>query len=264
MPENIAADRLFAAFHGNMQVPPLTEGLLPHLTLEEGYRIASDIHARRLSNGDRPVGRKIGFTNRNIWPIYNVDAPVWGWMYDHGVSDIPADSVIPLPALPEPRIEPEIVFGFKASPSPDMDLDALSDCIDWVAHGVEIVISLYPNWRFTAPDSVAAMAMHGALWIGDRLEATPDRLNALEHSNLTLTGPDETHTGSGADVLGGPLQALHFLLGQIERMPGAGPIQAGESVTTGTLTDARPIAAGETWSTRFDTPLLKGVTVHFA
>ncbi|SHG92828.1 2-keto-4-pentenoate hydratase [Marivita hallyeonensis] len=262
MPNNVAADQLFAAFHGNMQVPPLTE-TRPDLTLDEGYRIASDIHARRVARGERPVGRKIGFTNRTIWPIYNVDAPVWGWMYDHAVQDIPSDGVVTLPVLPEPRIEPEIVFGFKASPSPDMDDAALVDCIDWVAHGIEIVVSLYPGWKFTAPDSVAALAMHGALWIGTRQTPTPERLAALATSAITLTGPDETHRGSGSDVLDGPLSALRYLLGQIGRMPNATSIQAGEVVTTGTLTDARPIAAGQTWRTEFDTPLLQGLTVHF-
>ncbi|MCR9111402.1 hypothetical protein [Marivita sp. XM-24bin2] len=262
MAEESAADTLYAAFHGNTQVPPLTTSM-PDLTLDEGYRIAAAIHARRLANGDRVAGRKIGFTNRSIWPIYNVDAPVWGWMYDHGVQDIPGDGAIPLPALPEPRIEPEIVFGFKAAPSPDMDLTALAGCVDWVAHGFEIVTSLYPGWRFTAPDSVAAMAMHGALWVGPRLAPTPERLEALTTCGITLSGPNETLVGHGVDVLGGPLVALQYLVGQIERMPDAGPIQPGEVVTTGTLTDARPIAPGQTWTTKFDTALVPGLSVRF-
>lgn len=263
MPEFWAADALHAAFHGNMQVPPLTDSL-PDLTLDQGYRIASEIHARRLANGATVAGRKIGFTNKTIWPIYNVDAPVWGWMYASGVQDIPADGAIPLPALPEPRIEPEIVFGFKSSPHPDMDLTALAACIDWVAHGFEIVTSLYPGWRFTAPDAVAAMAMHGALWVGPRLEPSPERFEALTTCGVTLTGPEETLIGHGVDVLGGPLMALHHLVGEIARMPDAGPIQPGEVVTTGTLTDARPVAAGQSWSTMFDTPLLPGLSIRFA
>lgn len=263
MPETSAADTLYAALRGNSQVPPLTTAT-PELTLDQGYRIASEVHARRLADGERVAGRKIGFTNRSIWPIYNVDAPVWGWMYDHGVADLPADGPVTLPALPEPRIEPEIVFGFRTSPAPDMDLTALADCLDWVAHGFEIVTSLYPGWRFTAPDAVAAMAMHGALWVGPRMEPTPDRLEALTTCGITMTGPDEQVIGHGVDVLGGPLMALQYLVRQIDRMPSAGPIQPGEVVTTGTLTDARPIAPGQTWTTTFDTPLLDGLTLRFA
>lgn len=262
MPDPRAA-AILAAFDGNTQIDPLTHGD-PALSLDAGYAISSDVDALRIARGERHVGRKIGFTNTSIWPIYNVDAPVWGWMYDHGVHDMPADGVIPLPALPELRIEPEIVFGFKSSPGPDMSLEDISACIDWVAHGFEIVISLYPKWQFTAPDSVAAMAMHGALWIGPKRPPIPERLAALNTCQIALSGPNDTHAGHGSNVLGGPLLALKHLLGEIDRMPGADPIQAGEVVTTGTLTDARPILAGETWFTEFDTPLLDGLRVTFS
>ncbi|MFA8385710.1 MAG: 2-keto-4-pentenoate hydratase [Pelagibaca sp.] len=257
-----AANALLEAFDRNSQIAPLTD-TSPDLTLDEGYGIAAQVGEMRRARGEQIAGRKIGFTNRTIWPIYNVDAPVWGWMYDGGVHDIPADGVIPLPALPELRIEPEIVFGFKASPTPEMDLTDLADCIDWVAHGFEIVTSLYPAWRFTAPDAVAAMAMHGALWVGPRSAPTQDWLKALTTCGVTLNGPEEQLIGQGVDVLGGPLMALHYLVSQIDRMPGAAPIQPGEVVTTGTLTDARPIAPGQIWETSFDTPLIDGLRVTF-
>ncbi len=258
-----AADALLAAFDGNSQIGLLTDAS-PALTLDQGYGIAAQVGEMRRARGEQIAGRKIGFTNRTIWPIYNVDAPVWDWMYDGGVSDIPSDGVIPLPALPELRIEPEIVFGFKATPAPDMDLTDLADCIDWVAHGFEIVTSLYPGWRFTAPDAVAAMAMHGALWVGPRSAPTQDRLEALTTCGVKLGGPGEDLIGHGVDVLGGPLVALQYLVSQIGRMPGADVIQPGEVVTTGTLTDARPIAPGQTWETTFDTPLIDGLRVTFA
>jgi hypothetical protein len=36
--------------------------------------------------GARPVGRKIGFTNRAIWPKYGVHQPIWGTVYDETLS----------------------------------------------------------------------------------------------------------------------------------------------------------------------------------
>ena len=255
--------QILRAFDTNTQIAPLTDAL-PDLTLDDGYAVAGSVGDMRIARGEQVAGRKIGFTNRSIWPIYNVDVPVWGWMYEDDVRELPKDGAISLPPLPEPRIEPEIVFGFKATPHPDMDLTALADCVDWVAHGFEIVMSLYPGWRFTAPDAVAAMAMHGGLWIGPRLDPTPERLEALTTCGITLTGPDEQVIGHGVDVLGGPLMALHYLVRQIDRMPGARPIQPGEVVTTGTLTDARPISEGQTWRSDFDTPLLTGLEVTVA
>ena len=38
----------------------------------------------------KPVGRKIGFTNRTIWAEYGVYAPIWGYMYDTTVKPLDA------------------------------------------------------------------------------------------------------------------------------------------------------------------------------
>ena len=54
--------------------------------------------------------------------------------------------------LTEPKIEPEIMFGFVAAPSPGMDDAALLSCIAWVAHGFEIAQSIFPDWKFSAAD----------------------------------------------------------------------------------------------------------------
>jgi hypothetical protein len=49
-----------------------------------------------------------------------------------------------------------------------MDETALLACIDWVWHGFEIVQSIFPGWKFSAPDTVVAFGLHGALLIGPR------------------------------------------------------------------------------------------------
>src|SRR5262249_52528645 len=93
-----------------------------------------------LAMGSTSVGRKIGFSNRRIWEEYGVHAPMWGYVYDRTMQDL----AVPLPLAPyaEPKIEPEIMLGFVAAPSPGMDDAALLSCIGWVAHGFEIVQSI--------------------------------------------------------------------------------------------------------------------------
>ena len=49
-------------------------------------------------------------------------------------------------------------------------------------------------------------------------------------------------TGFGMNVLGGPLNAVHWLVRGL-----AGGLRAGEIVTTGTLTEALPLQPGERW-----------------
>ena len=159
-----------------------------------------------------------------------------------------------LAAFVEPRIEPEIVFGLARAPEPGMDAAALLGCLDWAAPGFEIVQSLYPGWRFAAPDTVAAFGLHGLLVVGERVHIAPaDRrawIGALEGFTVDLLRDGAVaDRGGGRNVLGtGPLAALGHLVDVLANDPDSPPLAAGEIVTTGTLTDALPLASGQVWS----------------
>src|SRR5262249_50502452 len=185
----------------------------PAFDLADAYEAAAAIRQIRESHGERPVGRQLGLPNRAMWAAHGVHAPIWGYVYDrtvHALADI--GESFPLALLCEPRIEPEIVLGLAAAPRPGMDEDALLACVGWIAHGFEIVQSIFPGWRFTAADTVAAFGLHGALLIGPR---HPVADGAVEWRrclsdfaiNLTYDG-NIVERGHGSNVLGGPLSAL--------------------------------------------------------
>ncbi len=259
--KDIIAGQLLGAFDTGNQID-LPSASQPDFTLKNGYEIGANVHARRLARGERAAGRKIGFTNRTIWDIYDVHAPIWGWMYETTTNPIPASGKILLPNLPECRIEPEIAFHFRATRCAMISDVELADCIDTVAHGIEIVWSAYPGWRFAAADTAAAFGMHGAFWYGAPQPAAPFLKEAgrvLANLTLTLEGPSDTQNGKGTDVLDGPFQALRHLILETQ----AAPIAPGEWVTTGTLVDARPAAPGETWKTTIGNNLLPGLEITF-
>ncbi len=70
------AQRLLDALDHARSIAPITDAD-PHFDDARAYAVAREIHGLRLARGERPVGRKIGFTNRNIWPEYGVYAPIW-------------------------------------------------------------------------------------------------------------------------------------------------------------------------------------------
>ena len=78
------ADIILDAVESRRSIGLLSDG---DSSLDEdgAYAIASAVHARRLERGERPVGRKIGFTNRTIWAEYGVWAPIWSHVYDSTV-----------------------------------------------------------------------------------------------------------------------------------------------------------------------------------
>jgi 2-keto-4-pentenoate hydratase len=238
------------------------------LALPAAYRVAALIDQQRQTAGEQPRGWKIGFTNRSIWPRYGVHQPIWARVWDSTLTLLEGtEATVSLTGLVQPRIEPEIVFGFTRTPEPGASEADLASCLAWVAHGVEIVHTHLADWRFcAAAEPVADFGLHGRLLVGPRQPLAGSAEAAADLARLTLSlhqGGQEIDRGRGENVLDGPLHALrHWLAAMAELTPGV-TVQPGDVVTTGTLTDAWPVAAGQTWSTRPSDPRLPGLTLQF-
>jgi 2-oxo-3-hexenedioate decarboxylase len=263
----LIANEAFAALGTGRQIVRFS-ARWPDFALADAYRVAAAVRMQREAASEQPVGRKIGFTNRTIWAEYNVHAPMWGYVYDRTVHDLGQGGMdVSLSGFAEPRLEPEIVFGLAAAPAPGLDEHGLLGCIDWVAHGFEIVQSIFPGWTFVAADTIAAYGLHGALWVGprhpvsSRLDDWALALRAFE-IELFRDGVFADH-GRAANVLDGPVFALRHLVELLAADPLNPALAAGEIVTTGTLTRAFPVAAGETWTTELTGIPLEGARIRF-
>lgn len=259
------ASQACAAFNSGGRHVQSFSARYPAFSLDDAYRVTALANELRVAKGYKPVGRKAGFTNRQMWDEYGVHAPNWGYVYDRTLHDLAE----PLSLAPytEPKIEPEIMVGLAAAPSPGMDDAALLSCIAWVAHGFEIVQSIFPGWKFSLPDCTAANAMHGALLIGPRHDIganAKDWLRALPQFEVELYCDGKMmERGRGSNVLEGPLSAVRYLVELLARDANNPPLAAGEIVSTGTLTRAFPVKAGETWTTKLKGIDLEGVSLKF-
>ncbi|MBX3583891.1 MAG: hydratase [Rhizobiaceae bacterium] len=256
------------ATESGIQIEPFTASD-PDLSEADAYAVTAELRSLRVARGEKPVGRKIGFTNRTIWDEYGVFRPIWGDIYDTTVRYASSDDRVGVSQLPEPRIEPEIVFGLSRDITPGMGVDAISRSIGWVAHGFEFVQSIFPAWKFKVADCVADGGLHGRLFVGPRRmlsEADLDTL-AADLSGLTIRlscNGKVVDTGFGTNVLDGQVHALAHLAEVLSRDRLNPPLIAGEIVTTGTLTRAFPVLPGERWSTEIDGFDLPGLSVEIA
>src|SRR4051794_8466321 len=186
------ASELLAALDGAKLIAPPTsryEGL----DLEAGYAVTQEIVRMRRQRGEQTVGRKIGYTNRNIWTQYNVDGPIWGHMYAHTLQFADGEAAQQrIDGMVAPRIEPEI--GFKLREAPPVgctDPGLILQSVEWLARTFEIVDCHYADWKFTAPDSVIDFSHHAALIVGEPLAVTAGNIKhlteALGTCNVTLS-----------------------------------------------------------------------------
>lgn len=272
---NRYAHQLLDARARSLQIPPLTAN--GGLSMEDGYDIAKQILDIRIAQGETPVGRKIGFTNRKIAAKYGVAEPIhdsiWATMFDSTVRYTEDNHGIQsLKGAVQPRIEPEIVFMLGKTPPPDATIEDIAECIEWMAHGYEIDICPFPGWKFEVVDAIAAFGMHGALILGEpRVLSAGTRRNLgqmLADASVSLSCSAQPSftlmaAGFGSDVLGNPVNALWELHKQLQRQPQFAPLAAGEIITTGSWTDGYPVVRGQTWTTAFSGLSLAGLTLSF-
>ena len=263
------AAQVLAALDGGRQVERFS-GRIAGFDNGFAYAVTAELRRLRTARGEKPIGRKIGFTNRNIWAEYEVFEPIWGDVYDTTFHEMAPGGVIRASHLPEPRIEPEIVLGIGRDLSAGMSLEEVEASVDWVAHGFEIVQSIFPGWRFAASDCIADGGLHGGLFVGPKHALQPGqrsglaaRLAAVE-LELSCDGT-VVDAGTGSNVLDGPVQALMHLAKVLDRDAQNPGLRAGEVITTGTLTRAFPVVAGQAWSTRVTGGLpLAGLTAEIS
>ncbi len=227
----------------------------PDFDLDAAYQVAAELMRERRRRGSRPVGRKIGFTNRTIWNLYGVDAPMWAHVYDDTVSYAQGGKAeVSLAGTVSPRMEPEILFKLRAPiPVGCTDAEQLLASVEWYAHSVEIVDSHF-DWKFKLADATADWACHARLVIGEpqaiRAQDIPALARALPAVRAALwKGGVKRIEGVGANVLGSPAYALGFLADLLAQQSFMQPLAAGEVISTGTISDALPVKPGETWST---------------
>jgi len=261
------ADEIKAAQDQCKPIEPLTSRIAD-FSNDEAYAVAQLIHEMRIKEGALPIGRKIGFTNPEMWSIYGVCEPILGYIYDTTVVQLTGSEVrCRIGQFAEPKIAQELVVPFGTSPPANAARSEVLASIDWIAHGIEIVQSHFSGWKFKAADTIADRKLHATLIVGKPLEMKRLGTNVaadIENLEVTLScGDDELEQGKGSNALGGPFKAVWHLIRVIEKQPHVSALQSGEMVTTGTLTAALPICLGQTWKTNLKGIGLSGITVSF-
>ena len=132
------ADALAAADAAGAPLAPITSWVAG-FSVADAYRVLAELERRRAARGWRRVGRKIGFTNRTLWPRYGVFQPMWAHVWDATVQDaVGGRASVSLAGLVEPRLEPEVVFGLAGPVPASDDPERVLASVAWIAPGFEI------------------------------------------------------------------------------------------------------------------------------
>ena len=251
------ADELWEADRTAKPVAPLTERY-PELVLEDAYAIQTINIQRRVSDGQRVIGRKVGLTSKPMQELLGVNEPDFGVLTDE--MFVEDGDLIPLSRLVQPRVEAELAFVMERDlAGPGVTTATALQAIAGALPSVEIVDSRVADWKIKLVDTVADNASSGLLVVGGCLRKVEDLDLRLLGVAVYRHG-ELIDTGAGAAALGNPARCVAWLANKLGTF-GDG-LKAGDVVLPGAVHKMVPVQAGDVF--RADFAHLGPVTVRFS
>lgn len=240
------SDDLYDAWLSRTPIPRMTQ-IYGDFSQEDAYEIQKVFIGRQIAAGQTPAGKKIGLTSKAMRDLVHINEPDYGTIFFEQCfgSDTELDSA----AFIIPRVEAEILFKLKRGlDRPGVTPEDVADATEYVTAAFEIIDNRYTIQDQKIVDSIADNAAFGACIMGD----VPKRVDELDLRSLGFV-MEKNHkqvcTGSGAAVMGNPLNAMVWLA---EKMIQLGdPLKANELVLSGSIVAAVDVAPGDHLCGRF-------------
>jgi 2-keto-4-pentenoate hydratase len=238
-----AAEYLDELRQAQTPVAALPEEFRPR-TLAEGYEIQARLVEMLLAkNHSQRIGYKIACTSELAQKALGVDGPFFGVLMTHSTKQSPAK--LRAADFTVRCTEAEFAFemGDDVPQGRTYDANSIRDYIASALPSIEVVDHRYRDWKTVgAPSLLADNAIHGA-WVPGAPYAGWRDLDFTTHPVAFTVNRTRTLTGSGAAVLGNPLNVLAWLANELQRF--GGRLRRGDRVTTGVTTDIYLAKAGD-------------------
>lgn len=183
----------------------------PNATMDDAYAVQRAFIDRKLAEGRRVIGWKIGLTSRAMQQQLNITTPDSGVLLDDMAfadgATIPANRFI------APRIEAEIAFVMKAPLDGEVSRDQVLAATDYVTPALEIldtrILRMEAGKTRTIIDTISDNAANAGIVIGTARHAPTSDLRWIG-AIVKRDGVVE-ETGLGAGVLDDPVTGIVWL-----------------------------------------------------
>ena len=228
-----AADLIACARRNRAPLKPLAAGMAPN-SEAEGYLVQNALHGCLMADYGVRVGYKIGCTSPVMQQYLAIPHPCYGGVFARGVHD----TGVSLASGDFVRVGVECEIAVRLGR--DLSLSQAPFTADTVGYAVEaylpaieIVDDRYQEWQSLGLPTLVADDFFAAGCVLGKPVARTAAPALLSVVGRAIISGVEAGQGTGADVLGHPLNALAWLA---DRLAASGKhLGAGEIVLTGSL-----------------------------
>jgi len=212
----------------------------PGMSMDDAYAVQAAWVERKLGDGRRVIGRKIGLTSKAMQAALSIDIPDSGILLDDMWFEDGA--TVPPGRFIQPRIEAEIAFVMKSDLKGEVSEDDVLDATDYVQPSLEIldtrILRADPQTGRTRNvcDTIADNAANAGVVLGGERIA-PRAVDLRWVGALVMKNGEVEETGLGGGVLDHPARGIVWLARRLAEYGDF--IRAGEVVLSGSF--IRPV-----------------------
>jgi 2-keto-4-pentenoate hydratase len=232
-------DRILTARAGGRQIPPPSESA--PLSADEAYAIQDRLRAVLVERGERVIGWKVGFTNRQAQEAYGTTEPVCGFLLASGVFSSGAS--VPLERFTQLAVEAEVAFLMREDlAGPGITPPRALHAVDAALPALELVDARFSG-KTLGTDLIADDVYANGIVTG-----VP--MTSVAHLDLALEGLVYEHNGAiaatatAAEVMGSPANSLAWIANHLGAR-GLG-LRAGDLVMSGSVSILLRPRSGDT------------------
>ncbi|WP_174183634.1 2-keto-4-pentenoate hydratase [Nocardia barduliensis] len=240
------AANLAEAERSRTPLSPLTTAH-PQIDVVDAYAIQLINIRKRVRNGARVVGHKVGLSSKAMQQMMGVDEPDYGHLLDDML--VSADEPVPAGRYLYPRVEVEVAFvlGADLPGAQCTEADVLA-ATTAVAPAIELIDSRIENWAIRLCDTIADNASSAGYVLGTERVAPADIDITAIDAVLTRNG-EVVAEGRSDAVLGDPVTAVAWLARKVASF--GVRLRAGDIVLPGSCTKAIDAHPGDEFVARF-------------
>lgn len=242
-----AADDLYTAESSRKQIDPLTL-THPDMDMEDAYAIQSSWVKRKIEDGRKVVGYKIGLTSRVMQRVMNIETPDYGVLLDDMV--FPDGGDIKTADFTDPQIEVELAFVLKDRLfGENVTVEEVMAATDYIIPAFELIAArshrVHPETGYTRKvfDTIADNAANAGIIMGGR-KVKPGDVDLRWCGSIVKVNGVVEQTGLAAAVLDHPANGICWIA---KRFAAHGiALEPGQVLLSGSFTAPMKVKAGDT------------------